>query len=192
MVRVVGVDPGLTRCGLAAVEGATGTPARLLGVTVVRTSPADDLAHRLCRLQDEVESFLDTYSPDAMAVEAVFSQQNTATVVSTAHASAVAVLVAGRRGVPVHTHTPTEVKAGVTGNGRADKQQVARMVTAILGLARPPQPVDATDALALALAHLWQAPVRRRHAAASIVTRPGARPDRRPGTAAWSSPGSRR
>ncbi len=173
-MRVVGVDPGLTRCGLAAVEGGPGTSARLLGVTVVRTSPADDLARRLCQLEVDVESFLDQHRPDAVAVEAVFSQQNTATVVTTAQACAVATLVAGRRGLPVDTHTPTEVKAGVTGNGRADKQQVARMVTAILGLTQVPHPVDATDALALALAHLWQVPVRGRQRAAEAAARPRA------------------
>ncbi len=161
-MRVVGVDPGLTRCGLAAVEGGPGQRARLLAVTVVRTAPDAALADRLCELEAEIEGFVRRYGPDEMAVEAVFSQHNTRSVITTAQASGVATLVGGRRGLPVTTHTPTEVKAGVTGNGRADKQQVARMVTSILGLAAPPTPVDATDALALSLAHLWQAPVLAR------------------------------
>jgi crossover junction endodeoxyribonuclease RuvC len=161
-VRVVGIDPGLTRCGLAAVEGGPGQPARLLGVTVATTPTDDPLADRLCALEREVTAWLATHRPDEVAVEAVFSQHNTASVVATAQAAGVATLVAGRCGLPVVTHTPTEVKAGVTGNGRADKQQVSRMVTAILRLDAPPRPVDATGALALALAHLWQAPVLAR------------------------------
>jgi crossover junction endodeoxyribonuclease RuvC len=167
-VRVVGVDPGLTRCGLAAVEGGPGQRARLLGVTVVRTAPEASLAQRLCSLEAQIEEFLTRYAPDEMAVEAVFSQQNARTVIGTAQASGVATLVGGRRRLPVSTHTPTEVKAGVTGNGRADKRQVARMVTSILGLSAPPTPVDATDALALALAHLWQAPVLARRRLAGV------------------------
>jgi crossover junction endodeoxyribonuclease RuvC len=165
-VRVVGIDPGLTRCGLAAIEGGPGRRARLLGVTVA-TTPADaPLALRLCALETALLDWLGRHRPDEVAVEAVFSQHNTASVVATAQASGVAVLVAGRGGLPVTTHTPTEVKAGVTGNGRADKHQVSRIVTALLGLDAPPRPVDATDALALALAHLWQAPVRARREAA--------------------------
>lgn len=167
-MRVVGIDPGLTRCGLAAIEGGPGRRTDLLGVTVARTEAGLDLAHRLCALEAQIEHFMAEHAPDEVAVEAVFSQHNTATVIATAQAAGVAVLVGGRRGLPVTTHTPTEVKAAVTGNGRADKNQVSRMVTTILGLAAPPTPVDATDALALTLAHLWQAPVlaRRRMAGA--------------------------
>lgn len=165
-MRVVGIDPGLTRCGLSAVEGGPGRRARLLGVQVVTTPVDDPVVSRLCDLERAVQQWLALHRPDEVAVEAVFSQHNTASVVATAQAAGVAMLVAGREGLPVTTHTPTEVKAGVTGNGRADKQQVSRMVTTILGLDAPPRPVDATDALALALAHLWQAPVlaRRRTA----------------------------
>jgi crossover junction endodeoxyribonuclease RuvC len=169
VVRVVGIDPGLTRCGLAAVSGSPGRRASLLGVTVARTSPQDDLATRLCALEAAIEQFMTEHRPDEVAVEAVFSQHNTATVIATAQAAGVAVLVGGRRALPVGTHTPTEVKAAVTGSGRADKQQVSRMVTAILGLSAPPTPVDATDALALCLAHLWQAPVRARRAQAEAL-----------------------
>jgi crossover junction endodeoxyribonuclease RuvC len=136
----------------------------------VATTPREEpLAARLCALEREVAAWLAEHRPDEVAVEAVFSQHNTASVVTTAQAAGVATLVAGRAGLPVVTHTPTEVKAGVTGNGRADKQQVSRIVMAILRLDAPPRPVDATDALALALAHLWQAPVLARR-------RAGARP----------------
>lgn len=168
-MRVVGVDPGLTRCGLAAVEGGPGQRARLLGVEVHTTSPQQPLAARLCALEGAMERWLVLHTPDEVAVEAVFSQHNTATVVATAQAAGVVTLVAGRRGLPVSTHSPTEVKAGVTGNGRADKAQVARMVRTILGLDAPPRPVDATDALALCLAHLWQAPVRARLARVQVA-----------------------
>lgn len=161
-MRVVGVDPGLTRCGLAAVEGAPGRQARLLGVAVVTTDGDASLAQRLCSLEAAIEAFLAEHQPDELAVEAVFSQHNTATVIGTAQASGVALLVGGRHGLTVDTHTPTEIKAGVTGNGRAAKSQIARVVTTVLGLDAPPRPADATDALALALAHLWQAPVRAR------------------------------
>jgi crossover junction endodeoxyribonuclease RuvC len=174
-VRVVGIDPGLTRCGLAAVEGGPGQPARLLGVSVATTPTEQSLAQRLCALEREIEAWLHTHRPDEVAVEAVFSQHNTASVVTTAQAAGVATLVAGRRGLPVVTHTPTEVKAGVTGSGRADKQQVSRMVTAILRLPEPPRPVDATDALALALAHLWQAPVLARRRAGAQTAPAGRR-----------------
>lgn len=170
-MRVVGVDPGLTRCGLAAVDGAPGRAARLLGVAVVTTPREASLADRLGALEHQMEGFLDAHEPDEIAVEAVFSQHNTATVIATAQAAGVAVLVGGRQGRPVATHTPTEVKAAVTGNGRADKQQVARVVAAVLGMSDLPRPVDATDALALALAHLWQAPVLARRRAAQQVGR---------------------
>jgi crossover junction endodeoxyribonuclease RuvC len=165
-VLVVGVDPGLTRCGVAALTGGPGRRAELVAVTVLRTSTTDDLATRLCALEAGLEQFMAAHQPDEVAVEAVFSQHNSASVIATAQACGVAALVGGRRGIPVATHTPTEVKAAVTGNGRADKRQVSRMVTTILGLAAPPTPVDATDALALSLAHLWQAPVRARLAEA--------------------------
>lgn len=165
-MRVVGIDPGLTRCGLAAVQGGPGLRPTLLGVTVVTTPATAPLADRLCALETALLAWLARHRPDEVAVEAVFSQHNTASVIATAQAAGVAVLVAGRQRLPVRTHTPTEVKAGVTGNGGADKQQVSRMVTTLLGLDAPPRPVDATDALALALAHLWQAPVQARKEAA--------------------------
>jgi crossover junction endodeoxyribonuclease RuvC len=167
-VRVVGVDPGLTRCGLAAVEGGPGRRPRLLEVTVARTSADASLADRLCSLEAQIEEFVAVHRPDELAVEAVFSQHNARSVIGTAQASGVAVLIGGRRRIPVSTHTPTEVKAGVTGNGRADKGQVARMVCSILGLDAPPTPADASDALALSLAHLWQAPVLARRRTAGL------------------------
>jgi crossover junction endodeoxyribonuclease RuvC len=155
-VRVLGVDPGLTRCGVGVVDGAPGRALSLVRVGVIRTSADDDIAVRLLAIETELESWLDECQPDAVAVERVFSQQNVRTVMGTAQAGAVAIVCAARRGLPVATHTPSEVKAAVTGNGRADKEQVTTMVTKLLRITDPPRPADAADALALAICHLWR------------------------------------
>jgi crossover junction endodeoxyribonuclease RuvC len=155
-VRVLGVDPGLTRCGLGVVDGAPGRALSLVEVGVVRTPPEDDVAARLLALEEQFEAWLTAHRPDAVAVERVFSQRNVRTVMGTAQAGAVAIVCAARRGLPVALHTPSEVKAAVTGNGRADKQQVTYMVVRLLRLADPPRPADAADALALAICHLWR------------------------------------
>jgi crossover junction endodeoxyribonuclease RuvC len=164
-VRVLGVDPGLTRCGLGVVDGSPGR-ARLVAVGVVTTPASDQLGARLVTLEVAFEAWLDEHSPDAVAVERVFSQANVRTVMGTAQAGAVAVVCAARRGIPVALHTPSEVKAAVTGSGRADKAQVGLMVARLLRLDGPPRPADAADALALAICHLWRAPAQARHAAA--------------------------
>lgn len=165
-MRVLGVDPGLTRCGLGVVEGRPGR-ATLVAVGVVRTFPSDGLGPRLVALEVEVEAWLDAHRPDAVAVERVFAQHNVRTVMGTAQAGAVAITCAARRGLPVALHTPSEVKAAVTGSGRAGKDQVGEMVTRLLRLSAPPRPADAADALALALCHLWRAPSQARLAAAT-------------------------
>jgi len=164
-MRVLGVDPGLTRCGLGVVEGRPGR-AELVEVGVARTPARDDLGARLVALEEVVEDWLDRHRPDAVAVERVFSQANVRTVMGTAQAGAVAIVCAARRGLPVALHTPSEVKAAVTGSGRADKDQVGLMVARLLRLPGPPTPADAADALALAICHLWRAPVQARLAAA--------------------------
>jgi crossover junction endodeoxyribonuclease RuvC len=155
-IRVLGVDPGLTRCGIGVVDGAPGRALTLVKVGVIRTSAAEDIAARLLAIETEIESWLDACQPDAMAVERVFSQQNVRTVMGTAQAGAVAIVAAARRGLPVALHTPSEVKAAVTGNGRAGKEQVTTMVTKLLRITDPPRPADAADALALAICHLWR------------------------------------
>jgi crossover junction endodeoxyribonuclease RuvC len=155
-MRVLGVDPGLTRCGLGVVDGLPGRKATLVAVDVIRTPSDADLAHRLLGISEAVEGWLEQVRPDVVAVERVFSQNNVATVMGTAQAAGVAILAAARLGIPVVMHTPSEVKAAVTGSGRADKDQVANMVTRILGLAERPRPADAADALALAICHLWR------------------------------------
>jgi crossover junction endodeoxyribonuclease RuvC len=165
-VRVLGVDPGLTRCGVGVVEGSAGRPMRLVSVGVLRTPAGDDLAARLLALADGLDAAVAAHAPDVVAVERVFSQHNVRTVMGTAQAAALAVLAAARAGVPVALHTPSEVKAAVTGSGRADKEQVATMVTRLLRLADVPKPADASDALALAICQLWRGAGQARLAAA--------------------------
>lgn len=169
-MRVLGVDPGLTRCGVGVVQGTIGRPPALVDVGVVRT-PADlDPARRLLMLELALEEWIVRNRPDAVAVERVFAQQNLMTVTGTAQAAGIAMLVAARHGIPVTTHTPSEVKAAITGSGRADKAQVGIMVARILKLASPPKPADAADAVALAICHLWRGGATNRLAAASAST----------------------
>jgi crossover junction endodeoxyribonuclease RuvC len=174
-MRVLGIDPGLTRCGLGVVEGSVGRPLSMREVGVVRTPPDMPTALRLCAIERGVEEWLDRHSPDAVAVERVFSQHNVRTVMGTAQASGIAMVVAARRGLPVALHTPSEVKAAVSGSGRADKAQVTVMVTRLLRLDEPPKPADAADALALAICHIWRGGAQARidAALAQAVTRTG-------------------
>jgi crossover junction endodeoxyribonuclease RuvC len=155
-VRVLGIDPGLTRCGLGVVDGAVGRPLTLVAVTVLRTSATLPIAERLLAIERGIEEWLDEHRPDAVAVERVFARSDVSTVMGTAQASGIAMLAAARRDLPVVLHTPSEVKAAVSGNGRADKQQVGAMVTRILRLEAIPRPADAADALALAITHVWR------------------------------------
>jgi crossover junction endodeoxyribonuclease RuvC len=166
-MRVMGVDPGLTRCGLSVVEGGRGRNIVALDVDVVRTPSHAPLSTRLLAISDAVEHWLATHQPDVVAIERVFSQLNVTTVMGTAQAGGVIALAAARRGIDVHFHTPSEVKAAVTGNGAADKAQVTAMVTRILALQAKPTPADAADALALAICHCWRAPMIARMAEAN-------------------------
>jgi crossover junction endodeoxyribonuclease RuvC len=168
-VRVMGVDPGLTRCGLSVIEGRGGRQVTALDVDVVRTPAGDPLQLRLLSISDVVEYWMDTHAPDVIAIERVFANQNANTAMGTAQAAGVIALAAARRGIDVHFHTPSEVKAAVTGNGRADKAQVTEMVTRILKLQQKPTPADAADALALAICHCWRAPMIARMAQAEAM-----------------------
>lgn len=168
-MRVLGVDPGLTRCGVGVVDGAPGRRVSLVHVEVVRTGADLDLAARLLAIEQGIEAVLDATRPDAVAVERVFAQHNVRTVMGTAQAGALAIAAAARRGIPVALHTPSEVKAAVTGQGRADKEQVALMVTRLLALESVPRPADASDALALAICHLWRGSASSRLAAAAAA-----------------------
>ena len=161
-MRVMGVDPGLTRCGVGVVEGSPGRSLTLVDVVVVRTPPEAPLAERLTGLADALEDLVGRHEPEVIAVERVFSQHNLRTVMGTAQAGAVAILAAGRRGIPLSLRTPSEVKAAVTGHGRADKAQVTDMVTRLLRLASPVRPADAADALALAITEIWRGGAERR------------------------------
>jgi crossover junction endodeoxyribonuclease RuvC len=165
----MGVDPGLTRCGLSVIEGGTGRQVIALDVDVVRT-PSDEPLHlRLLTISDAVEYWMDTHRPDVIAIERVFANQNANTAMGTAQAGGVIALAAAKRNIDVHFHTPSEVKAAVTGNGRADKTQVTTMVTKILALQAKPTPADAADALALAICHCWRAPMIARMTAAEAL-----------------------
>lgn len=180
-MRVLGVDPGLTRCGIGVVDGSPGKGLALGDAGVVRTSSGADIGTRLLTLEREIESWIGRAGPDAVAVERVFSQHNVRTVMGTAQASAIAIACAARRDLPVELHTPSEVKAAVTGNGRAGKQQVAMMVSRLLRLSSAPRPADATDALALAICHVWRGSAQQRLTAAAASRR----------TYAWGGQGTR-
>ncbi|MCA0437243.1 MAG: crossover junction endodeoxyribonuclease RuvC [Austwickia sp.] len=170
-MRVLGVDPGLTRCGLGVVDGGLGRPPRMVAVGVIRTPSGDATAERLLTVQTEIDEWIARYQPDAIAVERVFARHDVSTIMGTAQASAIPMLAAARLGLPLAMHTPSEVKAAVTGNGRADKAQVTTMITRILRLEQAPRPADAADALALAVCHLWRGGAQERIDAAVAVQR---------------------
>ncbi|MFK5635828.1 MULTISPECIES: crossover junction endodeoxyribonuclease RuvC [unclassified Ornithinimicrobium] len=155
-MRVLGVDPGLTRCGLGVVEGLPGRALRMVAVGVIRTPVTDEPHERLLSVQTEIDQWIADWQPEAIAVERVFAKANIKGIMGTAQASAIPMLAAARLGLPLGMHTPSEIKAAVTGNGRADKAQVTHMVTRILTLEEAPRPADAADALALAICHLWR------------------------------------
>ncbi|WGD36309.1 crossover junction endodeoxyribonuclease RuvC [Lysinibacter sp. HNR] len=155
-MRVLGIDPGLTRCGVGVVEVSATRVARFVDVQVVRTPSAMELSQRLLNIGEGIERLIDQHKPDAIALERVFTQHNVSTVMGIAQISGVAFFLAAQRQIPVGLHTPTEVKASVTGYGSADKSQVGAMVAKILNLAAPPRPADAADALALAICHAWR------------------------------------
>nr|WP_314844373.1 crossover junction endodeoxyribonuclease RuvC [uncultured Microbacterium sp.] len=155
-LRVLGIDPGLTRCGVGVVDVDGSRRGTLVHVGVIRSAPDLPIGERLALVAAGIREVIDAHRPDAVAVERVFAQQNTHTVMGTAQASGVALLLAAEAGLPAATHTPSEVKAAVTGYGAADKRQVQTMIARILRLDAPPQPADAADALAIALCHAWR------------------------------------
>ncbi|WP_404432891.1 crossover junction endodeoxyribonuclease RuvC [Microbacterium lacus] len=156
VLRVLGVDPGLTRCGVGVVDVAADRSATLVHVGVIRSDAHAPIEQRLALIAAGIRSVIDTHRPHVVAVERVFAQHNTHSVMGTAQASGVALLIAGESGLPAATHTPTEIKAAITGYGAADKRQVQQMVARILRLDAVPQPADAADALAIALCHAWR------------------------------------
>ena len=157
-LRVLGVDPGLTRCGIGVVDALGARRARLGHAGGIQAASSDPLDQRLLTIARGLRAVLEEFGPDAVAVERVFSQNNISTVMGTAQVSGIALLEAAERGIPAAMHTPSEVKAAVTGSGRADKKQVQTMLVKLLGLDAAPQPADASDAVAIALTQLWRGP----------------------------------
>jgi crossover junction endodeoxyribonuclease RuvC len=178
-MRVLGIDPGLTRCGLGVVDGVPGRQPLLVAVDVIRTPPELDVARRLLAIEQVIEDWVTRYRPTAVAIERVFAQHNVQTVMGTAQVAGVAMIVSARHGIPVSLHTPSEVKASITGSGRAPKEQVGAMVTKILKLDDTPKPPDAADALALAICHVWRGGTTARLNAA--VEAAAGKTKRRPG-----------
>ena len=170
-MRVLGIDPGLTRCGMGVVDGDVGRPLTLVDVNVIRTSAGIPVAERLVTIERGIDAWLDEHRPDAVAVERVFARSDSSTIMGTAQASGIALVAAARRGLPIALHTPSEVKAAVSGSGRADKAQVGAMVTRILRLTAVPKPADAADALALAITHIWRGGAQARIDAAVAASR---------------------
>jgi len=157
-MRILGIDPGLTRCGVGIVDISPTRTASLVFVGVIRTPTDMALERRLLAISEGITEALDAYAPTAVALERVFAQHNLRTVMGTAQASGVALHAAASRGLTVGLHTPSEVKAAITGYGAADKRQVGTMVAKVLGLSEIPSPADAADALALAICHAWRGP----------------------------------
>ena len=163
---VLGIDPGLTRCGYAVLRSQSSrTAASAANPTVVAlgvmTTPATELLqHRLCALQLDIEKLIDETRPDAIAVEQVFFQNNVRTAMSVGQVSGLVLAMASRLGIDVVQYTPSQVKSAVTGSGTANKLQVQKMVQQRLGLSTLPEPADAADAAAIALCHLAIAPLR--------------------------------
>lgn len=155
-MRILGVDPGLTRCGVGIIEAQANRTVTLVDVTVITTPASMELPQRLLLLREELAKLIELHQPDRVAVERVFAQHNLRTVMGTAQASGIAFVEAAARSIPVDMHTPSEVKAAVTGTGRANKAQVAAMVSRLLVLPEGKLLPDATDALALAICNAWR------------------------------------
>ncbi|WP_125105826.1 MULTISPECIES: crossover junction endodeoxyribonuclease RuvC [Gulosibacter] len=160
--RILGIDPGLTRCGAGIVDVGQARRVDLVHVEVIRTPTDAELQPRLGLIGVAVERLLDEYRPEAVSIERVFAEQrNLNTVMGVAQVTGIVIREAHRRGIDAELHTPSEVKAAVSGYGNADKAQVQRMVQRILRLDAPPKPADAADALALAICAAWQSPLAR-------------------------------
>ncbi len=168
--RVLGIDPGLTRCGVGIVDVSATRVATLVHVDVIRTPPDLPLEQRLLLIAGGIARALDEFEPHAVAIERVFAQHNLKTVMGTAQASGVALHLAAARGLTVGLHTPSEVKAAITGYGAADKRQVGTMVARVLRLDEIPKPADAADALALAICHAWRSGGASTGASVNVLT----------------------
>ena len=164
---MLGIDPGLSRCGYGAVRKDRGT-LRATACGVLTTPPADPLPARLAALSRDLRSLLAEVEPDVVVVERVFFQTNVRTAMSVGQASGLAIAAAAEAGCDVVQYTANEVKQAVTGYGAAPKEQVQKMVQSLLALTEVPKPADAADALALALCHHAVAPLLRAAGAAGV------------------------
>lgn len=153
---VIGFDPGLTRCGYGCVAKGTSRQVSFIEVGVFESQKDLDLSARIALIGDEIANLLDRTKPEQVAIERLFAQQNLHSVMGVAQVSGVIVYLAHQRNIPVTFYTPTEVKAAVTGSGRAAKAQVSKMVMQILKLKEVPKPADAADALAIAVTLAWR------------------------------------
>jgi crossover junction endodeoxyribonuclease RuvC len=173
-MRVLGIDPGLSRCGYGCLDavGTGGRGARAVAIGVLRTPVQAPVPERLAELQRELRALVAELRPDAVAVERVFFQSNVRTAVGVAQASGLALAEAVNAGAAVAEYSPNQVKEAVAGWGGAGKDEVSRMVQALLGLEAPLRPADAADAAAIALTHLAHAPRLARVAAAGAGGRP--------------------
>ena len=168
-ITILGVDPGLTRCGFGVIT-AQGNRVSFVEAGVIRTPADAPIEDRLIAVWSALGELMDRHTPDAVSVERVYAQANVRTVMGTAQVSGLALALAALRGVEVSTYTPTEMKAAVTGSGRADKAQVTTMVQRLLKLDAPVKPADASDALGLAICHCWRGAAKARIAAAAAKT----------------------
>lgn len=154
--RVLGIDPGLTRCGVGLIEAGTSRKISLISVETISTDSKSELVDRIGYIANRIENLISSSKPDAIAIERVFAQQNLRSVMGVAQVSGVVLMLASKHSIPVFMHTPSEVKAAVTGSGRASKVQVGNMVAKILGLKAIPKPADSADSLAIAICHAWK------------------------------------
>lgn len=155
-MRVMGIDPGITRCGIGVVDVEPSRRARLVHVGVARSGTELATHFRLRSIADEIDAAIAEYHPEVVAIERVFAQENLQSVTTTMQVMGAAMVCVGRAGLPMAVHTPSEVKAAITGSGTAGKAQVQHMVARVLGLTEVPRPADAADALAIAICHAWR------------------------------------
>jgi crossover junction endodeoxyribonuclease RuvC len=156
MIRIMGVDPGLTRCGVGVIEAGNARSVSYIAVETLVSPKEADVRDRIGTISTRLEALIVEHKPDRIAIERVFSQQNLRSVMGTAQISGVVFYLASKHSIPVEMHTPTEVKAAVTGSGRAPKLQVGEMVKRILKLEEVPKPADAADSLAIAICNAWR------------------------------------
>ena len=156
---ILGVDPGLTRLGIAVIESSTSRKISLKFVNTFKTSPELELSQRIGQLGSDLEALIKTYKPATIALERVFAQANLRSVMGVAQISGVVIFLAQKYSIQLEMHTPSEVKAAVTGSGRAQKAQMGSAVAKILGLAEVPKPADSADAIAIAICNAWKSPV---------------------------------